>query len=128
MASKCVDGQLARWPAPFDAIRIERRARIGYQTGRLGKGRAAMARTWIVVGDATTHGGTVVSGSPFTGIDGKPVARISDSVACPKCGPTTITSGDATIVIDGQPVARHGDATTCGATLIAGKQARAFIL
>jgi uncharacterized Zn-binding protein involved in type VI secretion len=86
-----------------------------------------MARTWIVVGDATTHGGTVVSGSPFTGVDGKPVARISDSVACPKCGPTTIVSGDATIVIDGQPVARHGDATTCGATLIAGKQARAFI-
>lgn len=86
-----------------------------------------MARTWIVVGDSTTHGGTVVSGSPFTGVDGKPVARISDSVACPKCGPATIVSGDTTILIDGQAVARHGDATTCGATLIAGKQVRAFI-
>ena len=86
-----------------------------------------MARTWIVVGDATTHGGTVVSGSPFTDIDGKPVARVGDPVVCPKCGPTTIVSGDVTIVVDGQSVARHGDATTCGATLIAGKQARAFI-
>lgn len=69
----------------------------------------------------------MVSGSPFTDIDGKPVARTSDAVACPKCGPTTIVGGDATIIIDGQPVARHGDATACGSTLIAGKQARAFI-
>src|SRR5690606_37809891 len=75
----------------------------------------------------TTHGGTVVGGSPFTGVDGKPVSRISDAVACPKCGPTTIVSGDATILIDGQPVARHGDTTTCGATLVSGKQSRAFI-
>ncbi|MGY0610782.1 PAAR domain-containing protein [Luteimonas sp. A501] len=86
-----------------------------------------MARIWIVVGDATTHGGRVVSGSPSTDIEGKPVARMSDAVACPKCGPTTIVSGDATILVDGQPLARHGDSTTCGATLIAGSQVRAFI-
>ncbi|MEN1929676.1 PAAR domain-containing protein [Luteimonas sp. MJ250] len=86
-----------------------------------------MARIWIVVGDATTHGGRVLGGSPFTSIEGKSVARMGDAVACPKCGPTTIVSGDATIVVDGQPLARHGDSTTCGATLIAGSQVRAFI-
>lgn len=86
-----------------------------------------MARTWIVVGDATSHGGTVVSGSPFTDIDGKPVARVGDKVSCPKCGPTTIANGEPTIDIDGKPVARHGDKTACGATLIAGQQIRVSV-
>lgn len=86
-----------------------------------------MARTWIVVGDSTSHGGTVVSGSPFTDIDGKPVARVGDKVTCPKCGPTTIANGEPTIDIDGKPVARHGDKTACGATLISGQQVRVSV-
>lgn len=86
-----------------------------------------MARMWIVVGDTTSGGGSVVAGSPFTAVDGKPVARIGDAVACSRHGPTTIVSGDATILIDGQALARHGDSCACGCTLLAVAQSRAFI-
>src|SRR5690606_30232673 len=116
-----------RQAAPFGGVHVECHPRIGYQTSCKFQRNWAMARIWIVVGDATTHGGRVLGGSPFTSIEGKSVARMGDAVACPKCGPTTIVSGDATIVVDGQPLARHGDSTTCGATLIAGSQVRAFI-
>lgn len=83
--------------------------------------RALMSKPVIVVGDRTSHGGVVVSGSPFTDVDGKAVARIGDKVTCPQKGHgniTTIVTGDQTVLIDGSPVARHGDKTACGATLI----------
>lgn len=81
-----------------------------------------MSRIWIVVGDTTTGGGSVVSGSPFTDIDGKPVARIGDSVVCLRHGPTVIVSGDATMLVDGKPVARHGDGLACLCSLVTVQQ------
>lgn len=39
---------------------------------------------FIVQGDKTSHGGTVLAGSPFSDCDGKPIARVGDMVACPK--------------------------------------------
>lgn len=82
-----------------------------------------MARVIIVVGDRTSSGGSVVSGSPETDIDGKPVARIGDMAACPlHKGVFPIASGDATLVIDGRPVAREGDRLACGCQLVSGKQ------
>lgn len=86
-----------------------------------------MAMKWIVVGDTTTGGGSVVTGSPFTDIDGKPVARIGDKVVCLRHGPTVIVSGDTAMVIDGQPVARHGDGVACGCKLISAQQMHVFI-
>ncbi|MFC3551868.1 PAAR domain-containing protein [Lysobacter cavernae] len=87
-----------------------------------------MSKSFIVLGDKTDHGGSVVSVSSQTDINGKPVARVGDQVACPKCkGVFPIAAGDATTIIDGQPVARHGDKTACGATLIAGQQSQVFI-
>lgn len=80
-----------------------------------------MSRPVIVVGDRTSHGGVVVSGSPFSVVDGKGIARIGDKVTCPQNGHggvTTIATGDMTNIIDGSPVARHGDKTACGAMLI----------
>ena len=81
-----------------------------------------MARPLIVVGDSTNHGGTVLSGSPASTINGKPIARIGDKVSCSKEGhdhTTTIVTGDPTLIIDGKPAARDGDQTDCGARLIA---------
>lgn len=88
-----------------------------------------MARTWIVVGDATTSGGRVITGSPATDIEGKPVARIGDKATCPTLhkGVFPIITGDASIVIDGQPVARQGDSLACGCRLLAGKQNLVFV-
>lgn len=90
----------------------------------------SMSRPFIVVGDKTDHGGTVISGAPTSITGGKPVARIGDEVTCPRSecvargmGTNRIVSGDPTVMVDGQPVARHGDKTECGATLIAGQMA-----
>lgn len=80
-----------------------------------------MTKPFIVVGDKTSHGGTVISGAATATTHGKQVARVTDKVSCPKCGPTTIATGDSSMIILGQPVARHGDKTACGASLIAGQ-------
>lgn len=80
-----------------------------------------MSRPVIVVGDRTSHGGVVITGSPFSDVDGKAIARIGDKVTCPRKGHgsvTTIVTGDVTDIIDGSPIARHGDKAACGATLI----------
>lgn len=87
-----------------------------------------MSRLIVVVGDATSGGGQVVSGSPFTDIDGCPVARVGDKAICASCGGVfPIASGDPTFSVDGQPVARHGDKLACGHSLIASRQFRVFL-
>ncbi|MBB5017725.1 putative Zn-binding protein involved in type VI secretion [Chitinivorax tropicus] len=80
-----------------------------------------MSKPFILLGDSTDHGGAVLEGSPYSDIEGKPIARVGDKVSCPipGHGVTVIATGDATCLIDGKPVARHGDKTACGATLIA---------
>lgn len=83
-----------------------------------------MSRPFILLGDKTSHGGTVISASTTTDCAGKGIARVGDQVTCPKKGHgrvTTIVTGDPTALIDGRPAARHGDKTACGATLIAGQ-------
>jgi len=80
-----------------------------------------MSRPFIVVGDQTDHGGTVIEGSPVTDAGGKAIARVGDKVSCPRHGhggTTVIVSGDPTCMVDGQPAARHGDQTACGAILL----------
>ena len=74
---------------------------------------------FIVKGDKTSHGGTVLGGSPFSDCGGKPIARMGDMVACPLCkGVFPISQGDQSNIIDGSPVAYHGCKTACGATII----------
>lgn len=76
----------------------------------------------IVIGDNTSHGGTVITCSSTCDTHGKGWARIGDKVACPKCrGIFPIVEGDSTVTDDGLPVAYHGCKVACGATLIAGQ-------
>jgi uncharacterized Zn-binding protein involved in type VI secretion len=80
-----------------------------------------MGKPFILVGDSTSHGGTVIQGSGASTVNGKGIARVGDKVTCPKKGhggTTVIVSGDPTCIIDGAPAARHGDKTACGATLL----------
>jgi len=77
-----------------------------------------MARQVIVVGDTTSHGGKVISGSAEDTIDGKPVARKNDLVDCPKHGINKIKDGDDSSIVNGEPVALEGHSTECGSTLI----------
>lgn len=79
---------------------------------------------YITVGAKTDHGGTVITGSALTLVNGIPVARKGDKVQCQKCKKVvTIVTGDPAFVIDGAPVARAGDMTSCGSKLIAIQQA-----
>lgn len=87
-----------------------------------------MARLIVVVGDATSGGGYVITGSAFTDIDGRAVARVSDKATCPKHnGVFSIVTGDSTLMMDGQPVARDGDQLACGCSLFAGSQRLAYV-
>ncbi|RQQ60327.1 PAAR domain-containing protein [Burkholderia stagnalis] len=84
-----------------------------------------MALQVIVVGDMTSHGGRVITGSEGHTIDGKRIARLHDLVDCPeKCpdgrphGVNKIIESHPTFTIGGERVALHGHRTECGCTLI----------
>lgn len=77
----------------------------------------------IVVGDKTSHGGKVVSGSTSStwGRAEIPIARRGDKVTCPQCSPHLfeIAEGCEDSLDFGAPVALEGHRTSCGAVLIA---------
>lgn len=79
----------------------------------------------IRVGDTTTHGGVVVTGSSTLTEDGIPIARKGDKVTCPRCEPHifVIAEGLENCLDRGIPIAVEGHLTTCGAKLIASSAA-----
>ncbi|WP_426207967.1 PAAR domain-containing protein [Massilia sp. TWP1-3-3] len=74
---------------------------------------------FIVVGDRTSHGGTVVSGDSTYTIDDHPIARVGDKVFCPRCKMSTVivTSRFPSASAFGQALAYDQDSTSCGALL-----------
>lgn len=88
----------------------------------------ARTRKWIVNGDRTDHGGTVIA-SITSSAYGKPFARVGDQLYCPKCKKsTTIIQGDATMIVLGQPQAYEGCYTSCGAKLVSVQQHTTFFV
>ncbi|CAG9242618.1 conserved hypothetical protein [Burkholderia diffusa] len=84
-----------------------------------------MALQIIVVGDGTSHGGRVVTGSDTHLIGGKGIARLHDLVECPQQYPdgrphgvNRIIDAHPTFAVGGRRVALHGHCTECGCTLI----------
>ncbi|WGG52411.1 PAAR domain-containing protein [Rugamonas sp. DEMB1] len=74
---------------------------------------------FIVLGDRTSHGGTVISCSTNRYINGIRAARMGDIVMCPRCKRATkiITSRFPKSKDDGIPAAFDMDMTDCGARL-----------
>ena len=74
------------------------------------------------LGDATSHGGTIVTGSTTVTVDGKPVVRMGDVHVCPLRGHglNSVVTGSARGLADGQPIAALGDQTACGAIIVGG--------
>ena len=84
-----------------------------------------MALQIIVVGDLTSHGGRVITGSETHLIGDKPIARLIDLVDCPQKYPdgrphgiNKIIEAHPTFTIGEKRVALHGHQTECGCTLI----------
>ena len=78
-------------------------------------------KPFIVLGDRTTHGGTVITGDVTSSMYGKPMARSGDMTICPKCKGAFPILKSSSIVVDGagNTYARHMDKTACGAHLLA---------
>lgn len=72
------------------------------------------------IGDAGSHGGSIVTGSDDVLTNGIGTARVGDIYDCPLHGPNPIVTGSPDATANGQAVARVGDQTACGATIIAG--------
>jgi uncharacterized Zn-binding protein involved in type VI secretion len=79
----------------------------------------------ILVGDTTSHGGEVITGSSTHTIGNRQIARLHDLVDCPQTYPdgrphgvNKIIEAHPTFTIGGQRVALHGHHTECGCTLI----------
>lgn len=78
-------------------------------------------RNVIRLGDATSHGGKVVSSSAtHFKIHGVPVACVGDACSCPIPGHSecTIATGSPHHLINSKQLAFDGDRLSCGAKLI----------
>jgi uncharacterized Zn-binding protein involved in type VI secretion len=83
----------------------------------------------IVVGDATDHGGKVISGSSVHTIDGISIARLGDTVDCPQHYPggkphgvNKIVTAHPAVKVGGVAVAVEDCVTECGCKLIGSKR------
>ncbi|MFJ3261739.1 PAAR domain-containing protein [Pseudomonas sp. NPDC086581] len=74
----------------------------------------------IRIGDKTTSGGTVLSGSVKMIFAGIGVARVGDPVSCPipGHGPTVVAEGHPSYEDNGALVAFHGHRCACGCALL----------
>jgi uncharacterized Zn-binding protein involved in type VI secretion len=73
------------------------------------------------LGDASSHGGTIISASGNLTADGKGVARAGDQHSCPISGHgITALSSSSTVTNGGKSVVRVGDTAACGAVINSG--------
>lgn len=73
----------------------------------------------VVLGDKTSHGGTVISASSTFEIMGKYAALLNDSVSCPEHGPNRIIECDPGYEEVGKGIVVHGCKTECGSMVLA---------
>lgn len=74
------------------------------------------------LGDATTHGGAIISGASTVFINGLPaaVAVVSLAGCSLSHGAAPVVTGSGTVFIEGFAAARISDITGCGATICTG--------
>ncbi|WP_429500574.1 PAAR domain-containing protein (plasmid) [Robbsia andropogonis] len=74
----------------------------------------------IQVGDATSHGGKVLTGTADSKVMDCPVAWVGDERECPIDGHNhcVIVEGNPNFIVDEKAVALDGHKTCCGAVLI----------
>ncbi|MFK0376413.1 PAAR domain-containing protein [Pandoraea sp. NPDC090278] len=70
-------------------------------------------------GDATTHGGTVLSGTERITVNGRRAAHVGARVSCPIHGENEIVEGNRRMKFGTTLLSCDGHRTRCGAHLIA---------
>lgn len=73
----------------------------------------------ICLGDATSHGGKVITASSSFTFDGRKAAVLHDTVSCPKHGDNAIIEAGEGFSDEGRPLVVDGCRTQCGAHVIA---------
>jgi len=73
----------------------------------------------VYEGDATSHGGKILTGSDRVKVKGRRAARVGDKVSCPIHGDNEIVEGSGRTRDGATPLSRDADHTQCGAVLIA---------
>jgi len=80
-----------------------------------------MSNSAARVGDATGHGGAIVSGSGDVFTNNSAAAAVCISVApCPFHGAAPVACGSGSVFINNYNAARIGDVTGCGAPICSG--------
>lgn len=101
---------------------VDRARRCGAPKPFVFNNEITIMRNVIRLGDATSHGGSVIAvAATHYRVGGIPVARVGDRCTCPLKGHDncTIVEGDASVTVDGVPIAFDGHKTSCGAALLA---------
>lgn len=70
------------------------------------------------LGDATTHGGKIISASSSLFVNGTQVALIGDLVSCSKHGTNCIIEGDPTAFDNGVSIVVNNCFCECGCRVI----------
>ena len=73
-----------------------------------------MGKLVAVVGDRTTKGGYIITGSGPATCGGRSIALVGDLVTCPKCGSKgQIVEGTPNLTFHGKPAAYNGCRVAC---------------
>ena len=82
-----------------------------------------MGKLVAVVGDRTTKGGYIITGSGPATCGGRSIALVGDLVTCPKCGSKgQIVEGAPNLSFHGKPAAYHGCRVACKCTPVGSNQ------
>jgi len=79
-----------------------------------------MPKGFVLLGDKTTHGGTVISATSTMVVNGKKVALVGDKVSCPipGHGVNQIVEGSPELSSDGKAIVVDGCKCQCGCQVI----------
>lgn len=70
--------------------------------------------------DTSSHGGLIISASPNSFCDGRPIARNGDILDCPSHGQQPITAITTRTRVNGRLVITVGATCPCGAVITSG--------
>lgn len=76
-------------------------------------------RNPVLLGDATSHGGKVITASSSYDVDGRPAALLHDLVSCPQHGDNPIIEAGDDLLDEDRPVVVDRCRTRCGSYVIA---------